>query len=322
MSLGIPAQNLITASMMSIPASVAISKIRMPELEEPVTRGRVVVDLGDDPKGAPVSALQALSKGAVLGLFVSGQILCNVITILAFVGTINGLLTWIGRGFGIHELTLQLGMRYVFYPLAFLTGTPTLHLLIHIPSLLRVISHPSTGVPRSEIMRVSELLATKLIENEIVAYSELRVMMTSSNPLSKRGFTIASYALCSFANLTSLGIQIGVLSALAPSRTRLVARIGPSAVICGFISTLQAAGIACVSFYSFLSSLWPVGADIFACSLAVACSSDKWHQFDECIVVGLWRLLYGIFSPCSCFLKYMFLTPCLRDPGSSYTLVL
>jgi CNT family concentrative nucleoside transporter len=93
-------------------------------------------------------------------------------------------------------------------------------------------------------MRVSELLATKLIENEIVAYSELQVMMASSHPLSHRGFTIASYALCSFANVTSLGIQVGVLSALAPSRTRLITRIGPSAVICGFISTLQAAGIA------------------------------------------------------------------------------
>jgi CNT family concentrative nucleoside transporter len=112
------------------------------------------------------------------------------------------------------------------------------------PSPPRVISHLSTGVPRAEILRVSELLATKLIESEIFAYGDLQVMMASSDPLSKRGFTIASYALCSFANLTSLGIQIGVLSALAPSRTRLISRIGPSAMICGFISTLQAAGIA------------------------------------------------------------------------------
>jgi CNT family concentrative nucleoside transporter len=236
MSLGVPAQNLITASIMSIPSSMAISKIRMPEVEEPVTRGRVVVDLGDDPKDAPASsALQAFGKGAVLGLFICGQILCNVITILAFIGTINGLLTWIGRGFGIHQLTLQLGVRYVFYPLAFLTGMSALLLLIpsrppctiplYVSSLIL-----STGVPRAEIMRVAELLATKLIENEIVAYSELQVMMASSDPLSKRGYTIASYALCSFANLTSLSIQIGVLSALAPSRTRVISRVGPSAI--------------------------------------------------------------------------------------------
>ena len=96
-------------------------------------------------------------------------------------------------------------------------------------------------------MRVSQLLATKLVENEFAAYIELEALMASpEDALSKRGFTIASYALCGFANLGSLGIQIGVLSALAPSRTRLIARIGPSAMISGFISTLQAAGIACV----------------------------------------------------------------------------
>ena len=102
-------------------------------------------------------------------------------------------------------------------------------------------------------MRVSELLATKFIENEFVAYQNLQALMASSDDaLSKRGYTIASYALCGFSNLNSLGIQIGVLSALAPSRTRLIARIGPSAMIAGFISTLQAAGIACV-FVSILS---------------------------------------------------------------------
>jgi concentrative nucleoside transporter, CNT family len=70
--------------------------------------------------------------------------------------------------------------------------------------------------------------------------------MASPEALSRRGYTVASYALCGFANLGSLGIQIGVLSALAPSRTRVIARIGFSAMIAGFISTLQAAGIACV----------------------------------------------------------------------------
>ena len=108
---------------MSIPSSIAISKVRIPELEEPVTRGRVVVDLGKNTKDAPANALHALAKGAMFGLVITGQILCNVIAILSFVATINGLLTWIGRGFGIHQLTLQLGLRYIFYPLAFFIGT-------------------------------------------------------------------------------------------------------------------------------------------------------------------------------------------------------
>jgi len=104
------------------------------------------------------------------------------------------------------------------------------------------------GVPRSEIMRVSELLATKLVANEFAAYSELQQLMASSDALSKRGFTVASYALCGFANIGTLAIAIGLLSALAPSQSHLIAQIGPSAMICGFISTLQAAGIAWVLF--------------------------------------------------------------------------
>ena len=102
-------------------------------------------------------------------------------------------------------------------------------------------------------MAVSELLATKLVENEFVAYRNLQALMASPNALSKRGFTIATYALCGFANLGSLSSQIGVLSSLASSRARDIARIAPGAMIAGFLSTLQAAGIACV----FLSILPP-----------------------------------------------------------------
>ena len=101
-------------------------------------------------------------------------------------------------------------------------------------------------------MVVSELLATKLVENEFVAYRNLQALMASPNALSKRGFTIATYALCGFANLGSLSIQIGILSSLAPSRARDIARIAPGAMIAGFVSTLQAAGIACVLSQPFL----------------------------------------------------------------------
>jgi CNT family concentrative nucleoside transporter len=124
-------------------------------------------------------------------------------------------------------------------------------------------------------MNVSELLATKLIENEFAAYQNLETLMASPHALSKRGYTIASYALCGFANLSSLGVQIGVLSGLAPSRTRTFVRIAPSAMIAGFISTLQAAGIACVSSPPHCLSM---GADLilghcFSLSVA-ACWSD------------------------------------------------
>ncbi|KIY47926.1 hypothetical protein FISHEDRAFT_44328 [Fistulina hepatica ATCC 64428] len=219
-SMGVPPQNLITSSVMSIPASIAISKLRFPEMDEPVTRGQVVVDRGEE-KNPPANALHAFSKGAVFGLIVAGQILTNVLTVLSLVAAINGLLTWIGKGFGIHQLTLQLIIRYIFYPITFFLG-----------------------VPRDELLPVAQLLATKLVANEFSAYSSLEALQSSDNPLSDRAYTIASYALCGFANLGSLGIQIGVLGALAPSRSALIARVGTSALICGFISTLQTAGIA------------------------------------------------------------------------------
>jgi CNT family concentrative nucleoside transporter len=109
-------------------------------------------------------------------------------------------------------------------------------------------------------MLVCELLATKLIENEFAAYQNLQALMASPDALSKRGYTIATYSLCGFANLSSLGIQIGVLSGLAPSRARVIARIAPGAMIAGFISTLQAAGIACVLSQS--SPAYSLRADV------------------------------------------------------------
>ncbi|KAJ7287375.1 Na+ dependent nucleoside transporter C-terminus-domain-containing protein [Mycena rebaudengoi] len=228
--LGVPAQNLVTSSVMSIPASIAISKMRLPELEEPVTRGQVVVDRGEDKRehqfvfiwpADPANALHAFCQGAVFGLIVAGQIFTNVLTVLSLVAMINGLLTWIGRGFGIHALTLQLVLGYLFYPITFLLG-----------------------VPRNEILPVARLISTKLVANEFAAYLDLQALMKTDAALSPRAYTIASYSLCGFANLGSVGIQIGVLGALAPSRGRVIARLAISAMICGFLATLQTAGIA------------------------------------------------------------------------------
>lgn len=135
--------------------------------------------------------------------------------------SVNGLLTWIGHGFGIDALTLQLVLQYIFYPVAFFLG-----------------------VPRDEILRVARILATKLIENEFAGYTQLIALQQTDEALSQRGFTIATYALCGFANLSSMGIQIGVLTAMAPSRAKIISRVAFSAMICGFISTLQTASIA------------------------------------------------------------------------------
>ena len=212
-NLGVPAQNLITSSVMSIPASMAVSKMRFPETEEPVTRGRVVVDRGEPGPDAPANALHAFSQGAVFGLVVAGLVLANLLTILSLIAAINGLLTWIGKGFSIHELTLQLILGYIFYPITFFLG-----------------------VPRSEILRVSSLLGTKLVANEFSAYVNLHAIMESDDPLSYRAWVIAQYALCGFANLGAVGIQIGVLSAMAPSKAKVISRLALSAMACGFMT--------------------------------------------------------------------------------------
>ena len=212
-SLGVPAQNLITSSVMNIPASIAISKMRYPETEEPVTRGRVAVDRGEHGPDAPANSLHAFSQGAIFGLVIAGLVLANVLTILSLIAAINGLLTWIGKGFSIHNLTIQLILGYVLYPVTFFLG-----------------------VPRGEIVRVSRLLATKLVANEFSAYLSLHAIMASDDPLSYRAWVIAQYALCGFANLGSVGILIGVYSALAPSKAKTVSRLALSAMICGFIA--------------------------------------------------------------------------------------
>jgi len=220
-SLGVPAQNLITSSVMSIPASIASSKMRYPEAEEPVTRGRVVVDRGENGPDAPANALHAFSQGAVFGLVVAGLILANLLTILSLIAAVNGLLTWIGKGFAINHLTIELVLGYVFYPITFFLG-----------------------VPRREILPVAQLLATKLVANEFSAYLSLQGIMQGDHPLSYRAWVITQYALCGFANLGSVGIQIGVLSAMAPSKAKTISRVALSAMACGFITTLQTAGIA------------------------------------------------------------------------------
>lgn len=164
--------------------------------------------------------------------------------------SVNGLLTWIGHGFGIDALTLQLVLQYIFYPVAFFLG-----------------------VPRDEILRVARILATKLIENEFAGYTQLIALQQTDEALSQRGFTIATYALCGFANLSSMGIQIGVLTAMAPSRAKIISRVAFSAMICGFISTLQTASIAWV----FIHSL-----DCFI-SILILLGASKWNA---CVGVG------------------------------------
>ncbi|EXJ87649.1 CNT family concentrative nucleoside transporter [Capronia coronata CBS 617.96] len=220
-ALGVNAQPLICSCAMSIPASLAISKLRYPETEQTLTaHGFVAPENPADEK--PVNFLHAASQGAWQGIKIAAIIGANLLVVISLIGVINGLLGWWGRYWGIHHLTLELILGYIFYPVAFFLGVPR----------------------NDDLFKVSRLIGTKVIVNEYVAYSSFQ-----TDPyylaMSARSRLIVTFALCGFGNIGSLGIQIGVLSQLCnDSRVKDISRVAMSALVAGVISTLTSASIA------------------------------------------------------------------------------
>lgn len=216
-SMGVSPQALISSCVMSIPASLATSKLRYPEEETTLTDGGVVIP--DDETEEAHNVLHAFANGAWLGIVIAGTILTNLLCIIALVALINALLTWFATFWNISNLTLEMIFGYIFYPVAFLLG-----------------------VPRDELYDVAKLIGIKVIQNEFVAYASLS--SSAYSHLSIRGRMLATYALCGFANLGSVGTNIGVLSQLAPSRTGDIAGLVMSALVTGCTSTLLSAAVA------------------------------------------------------------------------------
>ncbi|KAF2450678.1 hypothetical protein P171DRAFT_427002 [Karstenula rhodostoma CBS 690.94] len=221
--MGINPQALISSCVMSIPASLAISKLRYPEEEETLTAGRVVIPDDDEHKAA--NSLHAFANGAWLGLKIAGMIITTLLCIIALLSLVDGLLTWWGRYInldGDYDLTLELLLGYICFPIAFLIGVPR---------------------SKHELLLVGRLIGVKVIANEFVAFNSLQNEPEYAT-LSPRARLIATYALCGFGNIGSLGTQIGVLSQISPERSGDVSRLALSALISGVISTLTSASIA------------------------------------------------------------------------------
>ncbi|KAI1825313.1 H+/nucleoside cotransporter-like protein [Xylaria intraflava] len=218
--LGLNAQALVSSCIMSIPASLAISKMRYPETEESLTAGRIVVP--EDPEHRAANALHAFANGAWLGIKIGGMIVATLLCIIAFVGLINGLLSWWGGYWGIENpsLTLQFLLGYIFYPVAWLLG-----------------------VPKDELLQVGELIGQKIIINEFAAFLALTTDPRYTS-LSPRATIIATYACCGFGNFGSLGTQIGVLSQIAPARGGDVSKVALSSLASGVVATLSSAAVA------------------------------------------------------------------------------
>ncbi|KAL4780586.1 Na+ dependent nucleoside transporter C-terminus-domain-containing protein [Aspergillus varians] len=221
LGMGVNPQALISSCVMSIPASLACSKLRWPEEEETLTAGRVIIP--EDQEDKPANLLDAFSKGAWLGIKIAGMISATLLCIISLIGLIDGLLTWWGRYLNINHptLTLDVIVGYICYPIAFLLGVSR----------------------DDDLLKVGRLIGLKLVANEFVAYNAL-----TSDPdyadLSARSRLIVTYALAGFANIGSLGNQIGVLAQLAPSRSGDVSRVAVSAMLTGALSTFTSAAIA------------------------------------------------------------------------------
>ncbi|KAI8169866.1 hypothetical protein K4K49_009909 [Colletotrichum sp. SAR 10_70] len=219
-SLGLNAQVLVSSCIMSIPASLAVSKLRYPETEETISSGKITVPEDEDKTA---NALHAFANGAWLGVKVAGMIVATLLCVISFVALVNGLLGWWGRYLNISNppLTLELILGYVFYPVAW-----------------------CLGVPNKDLLVVGELIGIKIITNEFLAFKSLSSNAEPYVSMSPRSRLIATYACCGFGNVGALGTQIGVLSQIAPGRAADVSRVAVSALFSGILSTLTSASVA------------------------------------------------------------------------------
>ncbi|KAI5817328.1 H+/nucleoside cotransporter [Pyronema omphalodes] len=220
LGMNISPQALISSCVMSIPASLAVSKLRYPETEESLTAGSVTVPHDDTEEAS--NGLHAFANGTWLGLKIAAMIMGTQMCIIAFIALVDGLMTWWGQYLNIDQFTLEMILGYLLYPVSFLLG----------------VSRKG-----DDIYRVAQLIGLKLIANEFVAYIELQNNPLYAN-LTDRSRLIATYALCGFANIGSLGTQIGVLQQVAPGRGGDVSKLAVSALLSGALSTLTSASVA------------------------------------------------------------------------------
>ncbi len=208
------AGHLLSASIMSAPAALVVAKIMVPETETPATAGGARIDL---PR-TDANALDAAARGASEGLSLALNVGAMLIAFIALVATFNGVLGAASGAVGLETpLTLERMLGWVLAPLAYLMG-----------------------IRWADAQVVGSLLGVKTILNEFVAYIQLSQI---GGELSPRSLVIASYALCGFANLGSIGIQIGGIAPLAPERRPDLARLALRALVGG---TLAAFMTACV----------------------------------------------------------------------------
>lgn len=209
-NMGAKAEYLLTASLMAAPAALVVSKIMYPETEESQTKGEVKLEV----KSPYTNIIDAISHGAADGMKIAINVIAMLIGFIALIAFIN----W-----GLGKMYPQLSLDYIFgklfYPLAWVMG-----------------------VPGGDVETVATLMGQKLTINEFVAFDTLTHRLAA--PLSDKANIIASFAICGFANFSSVGMQIGGIGAIAPERRNDLAKLGLRALVAGTLASYLSACIA------------------------------------------------------------------------------
>lgn len=235
-AFGVRAEHLLSAVIMTAPGTILMAKLLVPETETPLTGGREVpgaqaaasvgVENGDDDNGGDskkeANVLGAIAKGTTDGLHLALNVGAMLIAFIALIALLNGILggthnILANHGIGWFPSSIDRILGVIFAPIAFVIG-----------------------IPWKDCLAVGNLLGTRMAINELVAYSLLGAQKGILDP---RSFTIATFALCGFANFSSIGIQIGGISALAPGRRADLAKLGFRAMIAGTMANLMSASI-------------------------------------------------------------------------------
>src|SRR3954469_22393236 len=227
-AFGIRAEFLLSAVIMTAPGTILMAKILVPETEVPLTGGREVpgakaataevkLDNGEGEEKREANVLGAIAKGTTDGLHLALNVGAMLIAFIALIALLNGILGGIHNHVAWFPASLEKIFGVIFAPIAFVIG-----------------------VPWKDCISVGNLLGTRMAINELVAYSMLGAQKAILDP---RSFTIATFALCGFANFSSIGIQIGGISALAPNRRGDLAKLGFRAMIAGTMANLMSASI-------------------------------------------------------------------------------
>jgi concentrative nucleoside transporter, CNT family len=234
--MGIPAEYLMAASIMAIPGALVISKIVFPETETSLTRGEVKLDV----EKTTVNIIDAAAHGAADGLKIGLNVCAMLIAFIAIIGLLDFAIGLVGQQ--VAALFFAPGGEALFL------GLDLNHLSINgILGALFFYIALALGVPFQDAATVGSLMGTKMVLNEFVAYSQLAPMI-QQQALDPKSVAIVSFALCGFANFSSIAMQIGGIGEMAPERKHDLARLGLRAMLCGTMASYVSSAIAGVLF--------------------------------------------------------------------------